>query len=510
MSLARIRTLTGRLRVRTALTMTAIIVGLLVVNAVILIVQAYRGQRSDLETRARVYAHLATGPLCVAYETYRESGQLKLIESVRELMQESSDLEAIRIVDVSGRVGFDSTLEPGVGSIGAEGEPEPVVEGGEEYEAIGRLEATIIPRGGGTGFEIVVPHVEEWGRHRLSVIYEFSYAALRSRLLERVYSTAALTGLAILVSLGLGVSMAGRITGPLERLTERARGMAQGRFGERLDIRTGDEVQELADSFDQMSNELAASLSLLEQMNRELIAANQELEGRNAELERFTYTVSHDLKTPLITIRGFLGFVERHARAGRSEDLRGDLARIEEATERMHKLLDGLLSLSRSGRTIGELVPVPLGELVAEATALVRAETSSAIEVAPRLPTVRGDRDRLLEVVQNLLDNALKATDGVEERRIEVGVRTGDEVTLFVRDNGVGIPPQYHEKVFGLFEKLDADAEGTGIGLALARRVVELHGGRIWIESEGLGAGTTVCLTLPTVAAAATAGTAGD
>ena len=225
----------------------------------------------------------------------------------------------------------------------------------------------------------------------------------------------------------------------------------------------------------------------------------QELEMRNAELERFTYTVSHDLKSPLITIQGFLGFLERDALAGDMEGTKMDIARISDATNQMRVLLDELLELSRIGRLINPPIPIPLSEIVEEALLLVAGQVEERkvqVIVAPNLPTVFGDHRRLVEVIQNLLDNAVKFMGPQSEPYIEVGAKKfDDEVLCFVRDNGIGISPQYHDKVFGLFDRLDQSIEGTGIGLALVKRIIELHEGRIWIESEGQG--STFFFTLP-------------
>jgi PAS domain S-box-containing protein len=238
------------------------------------------------------------------------------------------------------------------------------------------------------------------------------------------------------------------------------------------------------------------------QAEAEREALIRELEARNAELERFAYTVSHDLKAPLITIRGFLGFVEQEARAGDWDRLAADMTRIVEATDKMRRLLDELLELSRIGRMMNPSEAVPFAVIVQEALNLAqgRLEASGArIEIQPALPVVHGDRVRLVEVVQNLVDNACKFMGDQAEPKISIGQRGTDrdgKPILFVSDNGLGIDPQYHEQVFGLFNKLDPRSEGTGIGLALVKRIVEVHGGRIWVESEP-GQGSTFYFTVP-------------
>jgi len=201
-----------------------------------------------------------------------------------------------------------------------------------------------------------------------------------------------------------------------------------------------------------------------------------------------------------VTIRGFAGLAGGDLAAGRSDAVRKDLGRIVAAADKMHRLLDDLLELSRIGRVVHPPEDVPLAALVREALELLKGGIEArgvAVEVAPDLPLVKADRRRLLEVLQNLLENAVKFS-AAERPKIEVGWRQdGLERVYFVRDNGRGIEPRFLERVFGLFEKLDPGGEGTGVGLALVRRIVEAHGGRVWAESEGLGRGATFCFTLP-------------
>lgn len=228
----------------------------------------------------------------------------------------------------------------------------------------------------------------------------------------------------------------------------------------------------------------------------------EELESRNAELERFTYTVSHDLKSPLITIKGFLGLLEEDVRDRDQERMRSDMDHIASAVDRMRVLLDELLELSRIGRQVNAPEAVDMAQLAREAAELVAGRLQAAgaeVSVAPDLPPAYGDRARLLEVWQNLMDNAAKFMGDQACPKVEIAWRAGEDGPVYwVGDNGVGIDPEYHEKVFGLFERLSSQTEGTGIGLALVRRIVEVHGGRIWVESEGKGEGARFCFTVKT------------
>ncbi len=230
--------------------------------------------------------------------------------------------------------------------------------------------------------------------------------------------------------------------------------------------------------------------------------SEQVLEQKNAELENFTYAISHDLKSPIITIKGFLGSLVSDARTGDFERMEADVNRIAKAADKMQALLDDVLELSRIGRLVNPAAELSMTEAASEAiedlAALIR-EKNAVVTVEADMPSVFVDCHRIREVMQNLIENAVKYSGSQAEPRVEVGskVLADGQGAYFVKDNGIGIEPKFYDKIFGLFEKLDPHSPGTGIGLALVKRIIELHGGKIWVESTGQDHGSIFYFTLP-------------
>lgn len=239
-------------------------------------------------------------------------------------------------------------------------------------------------------------------------------------------------------------------------------------------------------------------------LNQQLQRRAAELESANRELEAFSYTVSHDLRAPLRHINGFVHKLQRHLGDEKLDDSgKRLLATIAGSARTMGVLIDDLLAFARISRGEMRWVNVNLGQLVDECRRHLAAETAGRSirwEVAS-LPEVPGDPALLRQVFVNLLGNAVKYTGRCPTAVIEIGTNgaTGNDVVVFVRDNGAGFDMQYAAKLFGVFQRLHAqnEFEGTGIGLATARRIVERHGGRIWAEGDP-GRGATFWISLPT------------
>lgn len=234
-----------------------------------------------------------------------------------------------------------------------------------------------------------------------------------------------------------------------------------------------------------------------------LMAQTQALEAKTREQDAFIYTVAHDLKAPLVSLQGMAGILADEYAARLDADGQLYLRRIVANAEKMQTLLHDLLELSRVGRADGDHANIDLAHVVAEATEQLRhtlASRGAEVHVEGTLPVVHGNRTRLGQLFTNLIDNAVKYTPA--QRAPRIAIAAGDRGTCWqiaLRDNGVGIAPEFHGRVFGIFQRLPAGKAlhpaGTGVGLAIVARIVETHGGTLWLQSHDDG--TTFHFTLP-------------
>ena len=309
---------------------------------------------------------------------------------------------------------------------------------------------------------------------------------------------AALGGVFVLLAAGLVLIVTSRITTPLHDLTNASEAMADGDLSQRVRADRADEIGRLGASFNTMAERVAQSQRELEARVEERTAGLRDAIG---ELEAFSYSVSHDLRAPLRHVVGFSTLLEQSSASALGDEGRRHLQTIIGAANRMGRLIDDLLAFSRVSRTPIATRRVDLAQLVAEARHEVTGGGVGA-NVAwtiDDLPAVDGDPALLRLALINLLSNAVKYSARVPHPAVEVGTMPGSagEIVVFVRDNGEGFDMQYAHKLFGVFQRLHgSEFEGTGIGLANVRRIVQRHGGRTWAEGVVNG-GATFYFSMP-------------
>ncbi|HET7746185.1 MAG TPA: HAMP domain-containing sensor histidine kinase, partial [Vicinamibacteria bacterium] len=366
------------LKTRTALAMSAVIVAILIANAIYLIYTKRNEMRDGIEQDAHTFALLTRAPICTGYDTYYQSGFYKFRELMRDLMKLDPDVERIRIINVNGQVLFDSAEldEPGAQQPAA---PARWIQEPERLDAVKRLETTSL-RGrdaaGNETLEIIAPFLEDWGRHKVSVAYQVSYRRLQPEITRLVYATGGLTLFSIGVSVLVAAALATRITRPLEELTAGAQQIAEGHFDRRLAIRSRDELEILSDAFNDMAGRLKLNVEELEESNKKLAAVNEELKELDRMKSDLLANVSHELRTPLTAIKGYTDYILERKLGPISEKQEKGLVVVQRNLDRLSKSINALLDFSRmdSGRIALTALPFPLRGLVEQIQVTVRSE----------------------------------------------------------------------------------------------------------------------------------------
>src|SRR3989440_7127534 len=230
-----------------------------------------------------------------------------------------------------------------------------------------------------------------------------------------------------------------------------------------------------------------------------------ELAAKNEEMEQFLNTVSHDLKSPVVTCVGLTGMLRESLKSGSTAEAHDTVNRIDRSVNRMKQLIEDLLNLSRIGKVRFELSDVDTMQMLRAIADELKPRLDNAgavLQIEGDLPHVSADARWLTEVFENLINNAIKYGCDNPQPRISVGSITRDgEQRFYVRDNGSGIDPAHHAQIFEPFRRLRTDKEGSGMGLAIVARIIKMHGGRVWVESES-GNGATFWIALPALSAA--------
>jgi signal transduction histidine kinase/DNA-binding response OmpR family regulator len=547
------------LRIRFVLAIAALVALVLVANSLVLALANRPRLREDLEHRAEAFARLSVAQICNAYETYYASGYSKFREIVQDEMKLDPDLARLAIYDTAGRVLFDSRelrselVEPvqrnvapapaggapkgapaGAAAGAVAGMPPGALPGSGErlLTAVQGLAPSAWPAEDGRAYVVMAPYVEEWGRHRYSVAFTFSYDSLRLAALSAGWRIFWLSAGSLALGVLIAILLAAQSVRPIEVLTRGAQDLADGQLGRRIELATGDEFGVLAATFNQMAEKLARTISDLETSNRTLGQMNLELQQLDRMKSDLLANVSHELRTPLTAIQGYTEAMDEGLLGSVNDQQRSALNVVQRNSRRLMGMIEQLLAFSRldaleapaapaalaalakdgapgasrlpaAGMARLDLEAFDLVELAEQVVGSVRAghgpaldlrlevaageggETEEAGEAGPAggaggsggaaerggrgLPLVWGDPGRIAEVLENLVTNAVKFTPPGGEVRVRLS-RRGDEVEVAVADRGIGIPAAAHAKIFERFYQLDTSSTRAygGMGLGLA------------------------------------------
>ena len=504
------------LKTRTALSLSSVIVAILVFNAVYLTFTKWAELRKGIEQDALSFTRLTRAPIAAAYLGLYRGDFYRFRDLVREMLAMNPDVVRVQILDAGGQVLFDSAEIKGAArSAPVPRTAKPAPPSAERLAALRRSEDTVLHGRNADGeetLEIITPYLEEGGH--LFVDYQVSYRRLKSEIQHLVWATGGLTLVSIALSLIVAVALATRITKPLSELTAGAKEIAEGHFDRRLDIRSNDELEVLADSFNDMTGRLKHNVEALEESNKKLAAANEELKELDRMKSDLLANVSHELRTPLTAIKGYTDYILERKLGTITEKQEKGLVVVQRNLERLSKSINALLDFSRMdvGRIVLNVQPFPLGPLVDQIQTTVRSELEKrrltlATQIDPALPSVIADREKLSAVLENLVINSIKFTpEGgrilVSARRApgSPGARPAAEISVV--DTGIGIPNDQLARIFNRFHQVDSSTTrrfgGVGLGLAIVKSILEAHGAGIQVESQE-GKGTAFRFQLPLV-----------
>jgi signal transduction histidine kinase len=318
-------------------------------------------------------------------------------------------------------------------------------------------------------------------------------STLTSPLMRSVVLVAVVLAAVAAFCLLIALLVSRRIIRPVSELQRHAHQIGAGRLDQRVYVQGPAELEELGGALNTMSAQLALARTELEQTNADLTRSNR-------DLEQFAYIASHDLQEPLRAVAGFTTLLQQRYQSQLDEKADSYIGFVVDGVSRMQALINGLLEYSRVHTRGGEPGPIRADQALQEAIAnlQIAIERSGATVTATPLPMVQADPTQLTHVFQNLIENGIKFRSD-RPPQIEVGAQSQDGTWLFwVRDNGIGLDPQYADRIFMIFQRLHTRDKypGTGIGLAICKRIVERHGGKIWVESQP-DQGATFYFTLP-------------
>jgi len=493
-----------RLRTTIARSIALVVVVTLAVTAATLTWLRHRATRTDLEHEARMFATLVAPQVVESAVLFRTTGAHALRRRMDRILDMNPDVVSLEVVDVEGRVVMRADRKR-LTTYG-EDDDAPEVDAAllESVQGFETVSDVISDPEVGRAMRVVSPVVEEWGRHTYSLVSVFDDRGLAQQLAASLILVGGMLVIGLLLADRVSVVLARSITSGVERLQRGARRIQEGDLEHRVEVRSNDEIQDLAESFNDMADKLRQTIERLRDANREL----EKLDQTKADL---VANVSHELKTPLTALRGYLELLQQGELGALDEPALKAVEVCQRNVLRLTLRIEELVQLSQLEQREWE-------ELTMETVSLERVLQTAVetleprftergigcgLELAPGLPPMWASRDQLERVFLNLLDNASKFTERggsvhVSAARDDRDGREG--VLIRVADTGVGIAVEEQLRIFDRFYQVDPSVRrrygGMGLGLSLVRAIVEAHHGVVWVDSD-VGHGSAFSVWLP-------------
>lgn len=533
------------LKLKIFLPLLAILLVVFLTSSLVIIDRESKAAKESLIDTAQSFSSLSTPSLIENFVFYNESGFYKFTEIIDNVMKLNDNLFTIQIVSVNGKIFFDS-VEIQTGKYDERTNGERFLENATLKQRAGDSAASLFLNEKTRRVDIIQPYFEDWGRHDYSVRYIFSLTSLDSMTNEMIVTISLYSAIFIIVSFLLIFFLFNYfISSPIGELTKGVRRMGKGTLGYEVTIKSKDEIGELATAFNTMSADLKISRDhleeysknleklvaertkeledktrRLEQINKDLITTREELNTLNKNLEgrvhdrtkevekllkqkdEFINQLGHDLKNPLGPLINLIPLLEEKETDAAKKEM---LTVLHRNADYMKNLVVKTLELAmlNSPNTRFSIEELHLfdevNQIINNKKILFDDNNVKIVNNIDRSFLIKADRLRLEELLTNIFENSVKYCR--KDCKITIGAtRTDAFVTISIVDTGIGMTEEEVDRIFDEFYKADSarhDIQNTGLGMSICKRIVEKHGGRIWVESPGPGEGTTVYFTLP-------------
>ncbi len=535
------------LKIKTIVPVLLILITVFFASSLVIIDREYNVARDSLVNGAKSYSSLCLGTLINKYDDYYESGFYQFIQIVDDLMALNENVYYIQLVRINGKILFNTSELDSENKYDENNLGERYVNNTDLINKFSSSKASIQVYEEDQYMEIIQPYVDEWGRHDFSVQYLFSLSSLELLRQEMINTVFIYSGIFIIIAFLLIFVLFNRfITKPIGELIKGVRSMSQGRLGTKVEIKSDDELGELSTAFNKLSQDLKKSqdslrnysqdleklvtkrteeledkTAFLETINKDLIKARKELNALNKNLEKrikerteeveqllkqkddFINQLSHDLKSPLNPMTMLLPVLEKQEDDPKKIECFKVLRRN---VDYMKNIATKTLELAKlnSPKTKFSMVKTDLKEEILKLTKnkkplLKNKNISVKINIGGGI-LINADKLRFEELFTNILENAVKYSWLNGEIMIKGEKQDDHYAKISISDTGEGMTKKQIKHIFEEFYKADEsrhDFDSSGLGLTICKRIVEKHGGKIWVNSPGVGKGTTVFFTIP-------------